>query len=242
MTEEFENDMKETSKENFYFYYLWEKEKSPNKSTFRADVFTKLENPPPEIDFSEKISFVDNLPLDEDEAPIFTKSSFTFVGKLEHEVRAEMKKLGYERMSYEGDIDVHYDSYSSDDDSDSCSDDGEQKDQKTDTSTSTDTPSAAKENKQSASQATSDDDANSQCSENSFNLGKPYKDEKTSNLVIDADIVCDEEDPFSEWMPFIDFSGEFDESMPMETSFTFPADKKDEVIKAMKEHGYTYNE
>jgi hypothetical protein len=81
-----------------------------------------------------------------------------------------------------------------------------------------------------------DNDDDDDCSENSFTLSRPYSIKE--KLLIDATIVCDDYDPFDKWMPFIDFSGEFEESMPMGTSFTFPADKKDEVIKTLKSHGY----
>lgn len=44
---------------------------------------------------------------------------------------------------------------------------------------------------------------------------------------------------FLEWMPFIECVKSFRESYPMQTCFTAPASRKDDVVKTLKAHGYT---
>ena len=53
-----------------------------------------------------------------------------------------------------------------------------------------------------------------------------------------ADVTSDFYDDFNQWMNFIDFAGEWNESSPMETSFTFPQHLLFLVQQAMNLHGY----
>jgi hypothetical protein len=50
--------------------------------------------------------------------------------------------------------------------------------------------------------------------------------------MLQAKVKTFDNDNFQEWMVYVQQSGEWKDSLPMETTFTFPADKKDDVIKS----------
>jgi hypothetical protein len=72
---------------------------------------------------------------------------------------------------------------------------------------------------------------------NHFSL---FDDEKSET--IKANIRSHKYQNFKKVMPFITQAGAWLESSPMQTSFSFPRNKKETVIKVMKENDFIFND
>lgn len=48
-------------------------------------------------------------------------------------------------------------------------------------------------------------------------------------------------DNFDEWMPFIEWNNEFQETYPMKTTFLAPEINRKQIIETLTLHGYTLN-
>ena len=74
----------------------------------------------------------------------------------------------------------------------------------------------------------------------SFSLSVFEKSDEKSEYLMVAHVRSYNYDNFNKWLAYVEQSNGWKETWPMKTTFTFPADKKEEVMKMMEDHNYVF--
>ncbi|KAJ6228500.1 hypothetical protein M0813_08852 [Anaeramoeba flamelloides] len=68
---------------------------------------------------------------------------------------------------------------------------------------------------------------------------KTFKINEISETELRIDTVASVEDKFGEWFNYVDINSVWFDSLPVKRFFKVPIDKKEEIKKALIQHGYS---